>query len=135
LVSPDSTNSLQSSTLSFLIPNNQQQNDSNYVDPPIPSNIPPLSNHPPSDISRQLLEKYFNHFHPYFPIVNRGQLFKMISSSNVEDQPSPLLLNAIYAIGAMYPPIPQDSYSSLIFYDRARSEFLLLLLLLLLLRY
>ncbi|PKK75394.1 hypothetical protein RhiirC2_708166 [Rhizophagus irregularis] len=119
LVSPNSSNSLQSSTLSFLLPNNQQQGGS-YVDPPISSSIPTLSN-PPPEISRQLLEKYFNHFHPYFPIINRGQLFKMMSSPNVSDQPSPLLLNAIYAIGAMYPPIPQDSNNSLVFYDRARS--------------
>ncbi|RIA96158.1 fungal-specific transcription factor domain-containing protein [Glomus cerebriforme] len=120
LVSPNSSNSLQSSTLSFLIPNNQQHHGGSYVDPPIPSTIPSLSN-PPPEISRQLLEKYFNHFHPYFPIINRGQLFKMMSSSNIEDQPSPLLLNAIYAIGAMYPPPLQDSNSSLVFYDRARN--------------
>jgi hypothetical protein len=102
--------------------NNQQ--GASYVDPPIPSTIPPLSN-PSPDVSRQLLEKYFNHFHPYFPIINRGQLFKMMSSSNVEDQPSPLLLYAIYAIGAMYPPTLQDSYNSLTFYDHARSKFFL----------
>jgi hypothetical protein len=121
LVSPNYSNSLQSSTLSFLIPNNQQQGGS-YVDPPISSSIPTLTN-PPPEVSRQLLEKYFNHFHPYFPIINRGQLFKMMSSPNVSDHPSPLLLNAIYAIGAMYPPILQDSNNSLVFYDRARSEF------------
>ena len=120
LVSSNSSSSLQNTTLSFLMPNNQH--GASYVDPPIPSAIPPLSN-PPPDVSRQLLEKYFNHFHPYFPIINRGQLFKMMSSSNVEDQPSPLLLYAIYAIGAMYPPTLQDSYSSLTFYDRAKSKF------------
>ncbi len=65
LVSPNSSNSLQSSSLSFLIPNNQQNiMDGSYVDPPIPSIPSTISQSliPPSNISQQLLDKYFKYF-------------------------------------------------------------------------
>ncbi|CAG8437508.1 9047_t:CDS:2 [Funneliformis mosseae] len=120
LVTPNPANSLHTGSFAFLIPNNQQNVvGGSYVDPPLPSTIPQFSD-PPSNISKQLLERYFNHFHPYFPIINRGQFFKMVSCPNVEERPSPLLLNAIYAVGAMFPPTLQDFHSST-FYDRAKN--------------
>ncbi|CAI2164748.1 1457_t:CDS:2 [Funneliformis geosporum] len=120
LIAPNPSNSLHAGSFAFLIPNNQQNVvGGSYVDPPLPSIISQFSE-PPSHISKNLLERYFNHFHPYFPIINRGQFFKMMSCPNVEDRPSPLLLNAIYAIGAMFPPTLQDFHSS-IFYDRSKN--------------
>ncbi|CAG8505515.1 25147_t:CDS:2 [Cetraspora pellucida] len=121
LVSPTDANSLQSSTLSFLINPNQSTGASSYVDPPLPTSIPQLNKALPADVTQLLLEKYFNHFHPYFPIINRAKFFRHLSNPNVEDQPSPLLLNAIYSVGALFPPALPDSYSPNTFYDRARS--------------
>ncbi|CAG8440938.1 15752_t:CDS:2, partial [Acaulospora colombiana] len=115
LISPFTDNSLQSRTLSFLV-GQDQSNVRMYVEPPLPTSIPNLESLQ-SDVERQLLEKYFNHFHPYFPIVNRGQFFRRL---NVEDQPSPLLLNAIYAVGALFPPTLTDSSNPSIYYERAR---------------
>ncbi|CAG8645344.1 2412_t:CDS:2 [Racocetra fulgida] len=99
LVSPNDVNSLQSSNLLFLI--NPNQSGASYVDPPLPTSIPQLSKALPADVTQLLLEKYFNHFHPYFPIINRAKFFRRLSNPNVEDQPSPLLLNAIYSVGDM----------------------------------
>ncbi|CAG8502961.1 1993_t:CDS:2 [Acaulospora morrowiae] len=116
LISPFAENSLQSRSLSFLI--NQDQSDvGSYVEPPLPTSTPSLESLQP-DVERQLLEKYFNHFHPYFPIVNRSQFIRRL---NVEDQPSPLLLNAIYAVGALFPPVLSDSSNPSVYYERARS--------------
>ncbi|KAF0395517.1 nucleus protein [Gigaspora margarita] len=120
LVSPNDANSLQSSTLSFLI-NSNQPTGASYVDPPLPTSIPQLNKALSPDVAQLLLEKYFNHFHPYFPIINRAKFVRHLSNPNVEDQPSPLLLNAIYAVGALFPPELPDSYSPKTFYDRARN--------------
>ncbi|CAG8728482.1 358_t:CDS:2, partial [Racocetra persica] len=120
LVSPNNANSLQSSNLLFLI-NPNQSTGASYVDPPLPSSIPQLSKALPADVTQLLLEKYFNHFHPYFPIINRAKFFRHLSNPNVEDQPSPLLLNAIYSVGALFPPALPDSYNPTTFYDRARN--------------
>ncbi|KAG9301959.1 hypothetical protein G9A89_021003 [Geosiphon pyriformis] len=105
-------NNYQNSTLYLL------HQPGSYHDPPLPNTIP--QNNPlPQDVMNQLLEKYFTHFHPFFPIINRAQLYRQLQS--VDDQPSPLLMNAIYAVGALYPPILQDAYSPMTFYDRARN--------------
>ncbi|CAG8638831.1 13295_t:CDS:2, partial [Dentiscutata heterogama] len=120
LISPNDANSLQSCNLSFLI-NSNQPTGSSYVDPPLPTSIPQLNKALPSDVAQTLLEKYFNHFHPYFPIINRAKFFRNLSNPNVEDQPSPLLLNAIYSVGALFPPALPESYSPVTFYDRARN--------------
>ncbi|CAG8514382.1 9245_t:CDS:2 [Diversispora eburnea] len=122
LISPCESDRLQSRTLSFL--HNLEGSDI-YVDPPLPSipNLKPLQ----TDIEQQLLEKYFNHFHPYFPIINRSQFFKHLANPNEEDQPSPLLLNSIYALGALFPPNLSDSSSPSIYYDRTRIQALILL--------
>ncbi|CAG8578028.1 12769_t:CDS:2, partial [Ambispora gerdemannii] len=89
-----------------------------YSEPEIPSSLPRITP-PPQDVVNQLLEKFFTHFHPFFPIIDRTQLYQQLQST--DNQPSPLLMNAIYAVGASYPPILQDSYSPTTFYELAKN--------------
>ncbi|CAG8542106.1 1356_t:CDS:2 [Ambispora leptoticha] len=104
------TNNYQDNTL-YLQPASQSE-------PELPSSLPQI-NPPPQDVVNQLLDKFFTHFHPFFPIINRTQLYRQLQST--DDQPSPLLMYAIYAVGALYPPILQDSYSPMTFYEHAKS--------------
>ncbi|CAG8581903.1 11980_t:CDS:2, partial [Ambispora gerdemannii] len=89
-----------------------------YSEPEIPSSLPQITP-PPQDIVNQLLEKFFTHFYPCFPIIDRTQLCQQLQST--DNQPSPLLMNAIYAVGASYPPILQDSYNPTTFYELAKN--------------
>ncbi|CAG8514955.1 1412_t:CDS:2 [Paraglomus occultum] len=87
-------------------------------EPALPNSFPSVPQ-PPQEVVKQLLEKYFTHFHMHTPIVNRAQLYSQLLST---DNPvSPLLLNALCAVGAMFPPILQDLYTPTVFYERARS--------------
>ncbi|RIA87803.1 fungal-specific transcription factor domain-containing protein [Glomus cerebriforme] len=121
LIYPNESNTLQSNTLSFL-GQNSNNGLSDYIEPSLPNlpvNLKPI----PEEISRPLFEKYFKHVHPYFPIINRGHFFRLLNNADVKDQPSKLLIEAIFAIGAMFPPtVKQNSeYSSQFFYERAKS--------------
>ncbi|RGB26527.1 fungal-specific transcription factor domain-containing protein [Rhizophagus diaphanus] len=123
LINPNASNTLQSNTLSFLMLDNQNSDNalSDYVDPPLPNlpvNLKPI----PEDISSSLFERYFKYVHPYLPIINHGNFYRLLKNANDENQPSKLLLQVIMAVGAMFPPtVKQNSeYSSQFFYDRAR---------------
>ncbi|CAG8581923.1 11981_t:CDS:2 [Ambispora gerdemannii] len=94
------------------------QQPGSYSEPEIPSSLPQITP-PPQNIVNQLLEKFFTHFHPFFPIIDRTQLYQQLQST--DNQPSPLLMNAIYAVGASYLPILQDSYSLTTFYELAKN--------------
>ncbi|PKC64519.1 hypothetical protein RhiirA1_442800 [Rhizophagus irregularis] len=123
LIHPNASNTLQSNTLSYLMLDNQNSDNalSDYVDPPLPNlpvNLKPI----PEDISSSLFERYFKYVHPYLPIINHGNFYRLLKNVNDENQPSKLLLQVIMAVGAMFPPtVKQNSeYSSQFFYDRAR---------------
>lgn len=125
LINPNASNTLQSNTLSFLMLDNQNSDNvlSDYVDPPLPNlpiNLKPI----PEDISSSLFERYFNYVHPYLPIINHGNFYRLLKNANDENQPSKLLVEVIMAVGAMFPPtVKQNSdYSSQFFYERARSK-------------
>ncbi|CAG8523141.1 10387_t:CDS:2 [Funneliformis mosseae] len=120
LVDPNLSNTLQSNRLSFLMLDDTDES-SDYVEPALPTSIVELKPIP-EQISRHLFENYFNHFHPYFPIVDRVQFFRSLNNTNVQDQPSELLVETICTIGAMYPPNKKQNvdYSSQFFYERAK---------------
>jgi len=122
LVDPNLSNTLQSNTLSFLMLDNLDEL-SDYVEPALPTSIADLKPIP-EEISKQLFERYFNHFHPYFPIVNHKHFFHLLNDANVQDQPSKLLIETICTIGAMFPPTVKhnDDYSSQYFYERVKSK-------------
>ncbi|CAI2170585.1 12789_t:CDS:2 [Funneliformis geosporum] len=121
LVDPNLSNSLQNKSMSFLMLDDTD-GPSDYVEPALPTTIVDLKQIP-EEISRHLFEKYFNNFHPYFPIVNRVQFFRSYNNVNVQDQPSKLLVETICTIGAMYPPTKKqnEEYSSQFFYERAKN--------------
>jgi hypothetical protein len=125
LIHPNASNTLQSNTLSFLMLDNQNPDSglSDYVDPPLP-NLPVKSRPIPEEISTSLFDKYFNNIHPYLPIINHDHFCRLLKNANNENQPSKLLVEAIYAVGAMFSPtVKQNSeYSSQYFYERARSK-------------
>src|SRR5581483_7979542 len=72
LIYPNASNTLQSNPLSFLMLDDQNSND--YVEPPLP-NLPVSLKPIPEEISKSLIDKYFKHIHPYYPIINHGHFF------------------------------------------------------------
>ncbi|GBB92166.1 hypothetical protein RclHR1_19760001 [Rhizophagus clarus] len=122
LIHTNASNTLQSNTLSFLMLENPDNGLPDYVEPPLP-NLPVNLKQVPEEISTSLFEKYFNNIHPYLPIINHGHFYRLLKNANDENQPSKLLIEAIYAVGAMFSPtVKQNSeYSSQFFYERARS--------------
>ncbi|KAF7727117.1 hypothetical protein EC973_007978 [Apophysomyces ossiformis] len=80
---------------------------------------------PPPDLSQHLLDLYFTHFYPLFPLLHKKSF--LASLQNKDKPPSPLLLNAIYAVASRISPdvrVRADpalaDTSGDVFFERAR---------------
>ncbi|KAI8093473.1 fungal-specific transcription factor domain-containing protein [Halteromyces radiatus] len=79
---------------------------------------------PPKDLSEHLVRLYFEHFYPLLPLFYKRQL---VSSNDMDESLSPLLLNAIYAVASRLSsdvrvrsdPNSQDTAGD-IFFERAK---------------
>ncbi|CDS06862.1 hypothetical protein LRAMOSA09387 [Lichtheimia ramosa] len=93
--------------------------------PPVRKSLDPYEL-PPKDLSRHLLNQYFEYFYPSLPLFYKKRL---TSSLNSPLEPiSPLLLNAIYAVASRISPDVRTrsdpdapDTAGEIFFERARS--------------
>lgn len=60
---------------------------------------------PPPDLVHHLLDLYFSHFYPLLPLIHKKSFLASLESS--DNPPSPLLLNAIFAVAARISPDPR----------------------------
>lgn len=61
---------------------------------------------PPAPIRDALIDAYFSHFHPFFPILSRERFQNHLNCSMTNKSPSLLLLQSMLMIGAMHCPLP-----------------------------
>jgi hypothetical protein len=80
---------------------------------------------PPPDLAQHLIDLYFKHFYPTLPILYKKSFMAKLKSE--DDNPSPLLLNAIFAIASRISPderVREDptlpDTAGEIFYERAK---------------
>ena len=81
---------------------------------------------PNNDIVEHLLGLYWANVHPYVPVLNKNLFLQQ--RENVNDPPSPLLLNAMFAVSAEFserPSVRADPEThetgGWIYFDRACS--------------
>lgn len=82
---------------------------------------------PPEDLSNHLLDLYFKHFYPFIPLLHKKSFMAALRNKDSSKRPSPLLLNAIYAVASRVSPDPrvradpsQPDTAGDIFFERAR---------------
>ncbi|KAI9484563.1 fungal-specific transcription factor domain-containing protein [Zychaea mexicana] len=80
---------------------------------------------PPDDLSKHLLELYFEYFYPFIPLLHKKSFIESLNSK--DKPPSPLLLNAIYAVASRVSPDPRvradpdhPDTAGDVFFERAR---------------
>ncbi|KAG2171612.1 hypothetical protein INT43_008338 [Umbelopsis isabellina] len=85
----------------------------------------PLVAMPPPDLAQDLIDLYFEHCYPLLPILHKASFLEKLKSKT--NQPSPLLLNAIFAVTSRFSDdervksasgSPYDNGS--VFFDRAK---------------
>ncbi|KAJ2963312.1 hypothetical protein NQZ79_g1748 [Umbelopsis isabellina] len=85
----------------------------------------PLVAMPPPDLAKELIDLYFEHCYPVLPILHKASFLEKLKSKT--NQPSPLLLNAIFAVTSRFSKdervkslsgSPYDNGS--VFFDRAK---------------
>ncbi|CAG8450052.1 8975_t:CDS:2 [Scutellospora calospora] len=60
---------------------------------------PELTEMPSQELSNHLLELYFNHVHPFYPIIYKPRFFKLL---NDHEHPPYLLLNSMYSLASKF---------------------------------
>ncbi|KAI9255585.1 fungal-specific transcription factor domain-containing protein [Phascolomyces articulosus] len=83
---------------------------------------------PPKDLSKHLIDLYFEHYYPFLPILHKNSFLASLESQDSSIQPpSPLLLNSIYALASRIssdlrvradPSLPDTAGD--VFFERAR---------------
>lgn len=85
----------------------------------------PLVAMPPPDLAQELIDLYFEHCYPMLPMLHKASFLEKLKSKT--NQPSPLLLNAIFAVTSRFSKdervksasgSPYDNGS--VFFDRAK---------------
>ncbi|KAI9287040.1 fungal-specific transcription factor domain-containing protein [Umbelopsis sp. AD052] len=59
---------------------------------------------PPPDLAQHLIDLYFKYFYPTLPILHKKSFMEKLNSEDEDNKPSPLLLNAIFAIASRISP-------------------------------
>ncbi|KAG2226650.1 hypothetical protein INT45_000997 [Circinella minor] len=83
---------------------------------------------PPKDLSKHLIDVYFEHYYPFLPILHKNSFLASLESQDSSVlPPSPLLLNSIYALASRISPDPRvradpnlPETAGDIFFERAR---------------
>ncbi|KAI9493991.1 fungal-specific transcription factor domain-containing protein [Zychaea mexicana] len=83
---------------------------------------------PPKDLSKHLIDLYFEHYYPFLPILHKNSFLASLDSQDSSVQPAaPLLLNSIYALASRISPDPRvradpnlPDTAGDIFFERAR---------------
>lgn len=87
--------------------------DTITLEPPLPTSLREPIELPPPDIVDSLIQTYFEHIHPYTPMIHHPTFIQQMESPN--GAPSILLLNTIFAVSARWsnhPSIQQPPSSS-----------------------
>ncbi|CAG8474229.1 9006_t:CDS:2 [Racocetra fulgida] len=86
---------------------------------------PELMELPPQELSDHLLELYFNHVHPLFPIIYKPRFFELLKD---HEHPPCLLLNSMYCLASNFSDrleVRKDRENPLtagdIYFDRAKA--------------
>jgi hypothetical protein len=82
---------------------------------------------PPPDLAQHLIDLYFKYFYPTLPMIHKKSFMQKLNSEDENSRPSPLLLNAIYAIASRISPdervredLTRRDTAGEIFYERAK---------------
>jgi hypothetical protein len=79
-------------------------NTKSHHDSPQPVSVDPFEL-PPSDLSDHLLDLYFTHFYPLFPLLHKKSFLSSLRDPTIP--PPRLLLNSIYAVASRISPDPR----------------------------